>query len=111
MLSGREDGLRVALEGVQGEHSDYKQIPNTARYGRLRGLMVRQEIYNDLMGVNDFLPTDPGWFQNVFGYGGVGTKATQIWKAMKVSMSRASNADPGNGKNATMSASIAARAG
>ena len=75
-----------ALEGIQGEHRDFKQIPNNARYGMLRGMFVRTEIYNDLMGINDFLPTDPGWFQNVFGYGGVGTKATQIWKGMKVAM-------------------------
>lgn len=75
-----------ALDDMPAQHTDYKQIPNTARYGRLRGLQVRQEIYNDLMGVNDFLPTDPGWFQNVFGYGGIGTKATQIWKGMKVAM-------------------------
>ena len=75
-----------ALEGIQGEHRDFKQIPNTARYGMLRGMFVRTEIYNDLMGVNDFLPTDPGWFQNVFGYGGIGTKVTQIWKGMKVTM-------------------------
>jgi len=81
-----ETAADEALEGLHGEHRDFKQIPNTARYGRLRGMFVRQEIYNDLMGVNDFLPADPGWFQNVFGYGGVGTKATQIWKAMKVSM-------------------------
>jgi hypothetical protein len=75
-----------ALEGTTGEHSDYKQMPNTARYGRLRGMFVRAEIYNDLMGINDFLPTEPGWFQNVFGYGGIGTRATQIWKGMKVAM-------------------------
>lgn len=75
-----------AIEGIQGEHSDFKQIPSSARYGRLRGMFVRTEIYNDLMGINDFLPTDPGWFQNVFGYGGVGTRATQVWKGMKVAM-------------------------
>ncbi|CAK0755462.1 hypothetical protein CCP3SC15_2070004 [Gammaproteobacteria bacterium] len=75
-----------AIEGITGEHSDYKQIPASARYGRLRGMFVRTEIYNDLMGINDFLPSDPGWFQNVFGYGGIGTKATQVWKGMKVAM-------------------------
>lgn len=72
------------IEG--GEHADYKQIPNTARYGRLRGIHVRREIYDDLMGVHDFLPDDAGWAMSLLGYGGVGTRMTQLWKAGKVSL-------------------------
>ena len=64
----------------------YKQIPETARYGRLRGMWVRKEIYDDLMGVHDFMPTSPGIVQSLLGYGGIGTKATQLWKMSKVAL-------------------------
>lgn len=72
--------------GKVTQHPDYRQIPDTSRYGRLRGIYVRKEIYDDLMGVNDFLPQDPGWFQSLFGYGGIGSKVTALWKAGKVSL-------------------------
>lgn len=72
--------------GKVTQHPDYRQIPDTSRYGRLRGIYVRKEIYDDLMGVNDFLPEDPGWFQSLFGYGGIGSKVTALWKAGKVSL-------------------------
>lgn len=75
-----------ALGEIEGEHADYRQIPNTARYGRLRGIWVRKEIYDDLMGVNDFLPADPGWAMSLLGYGGIGTRLTSLWKAGKVSL-------------------------
>lgn len=76
----------AALEGMPADRAQYKQIPDTHRYGRLRGLWVRREIYDDLMGVHDFIPADPGWFANIFGYGGIGTKATQLWKMGKVAL-------------------------
>ncbi|MBI3935747.1 MAG: hypothetical protein HY323_02115 [Betaproteobacteria bacterium] len=75
-----------ALGEMGTDFEDYRQIPDKPRYGRLRGLYVRQEIYDDLMGAYDFLPTEPGWFQNLLGYGGVGTTLTQLWKASKVSL-------------------------
>jgi len=75
-----------ALGEIEGEHADYRQIPNTARYGRLRGIWVRKEIYDDLMGVNDFLPADPGFAMSLLGYGGIGTRLTSLWKAGKVSL-------------------------
>jgi hypothetical protein len=74
------------LGELASTYQEYKQIPNTARYGRLRGMWVRREIYDDIMGIHDLLPQDASWFQNVFGYGGVGTRITQIWKAAKVSL-------------------------
>lgn len=82
-LDEKADAL---LGQMHGEHADYRQIPNTARYGRLRGLFVRREIYDDMMGVNDFLPTEPGFFQSVFGFGGVGSKITSMWKLGKVAL-------------------------
>lgn len=64
----------------------YRQIPNTHKYGRLRGLWVRKEIYDDLVGVYDLSPADPGFVQSLLGYGGIGTKVTQLWKMGKVSL-------------------------
>lgn len=75
-----------ALGEIAGEHRDYRQIPDTVRYGRLRGIWVRKEIYDDLMGVNDFIPADPGWAMSLLGYGGIGSKITALWKAGKVSL-------------------------
>lgn len=80
------DKLADEALGKVTQHPDYRQIPDTARYGRLRGIYVRKEIYDDIMGVNDFLPEDPGWFQSLFGYGGIGSKVTALWKAGKVSL-------------------------
>ncbi|MEW5709852.1 MAG: DEAD/DEAH box helicase family protein [Pseudomonadota bacterium] len=75
-----------ALGELASAYQEYKQIPNTARYGRLRGMWVRREIYDDILGIHDLLPQDATWFQSVFGYGGIGTKLTQLWKASKVSL-------------------------
>jgi N12 class adenine-specific DNA methylase len=75
-----------ALDGMPADRKQYKQIPDTARYGHMRGLWVRREIYDDLMGVNDFIPADPGIFQSIFGYGGIGTRITQVWKTLKVAL-------------------------
>jgi hypothetical protein len=81
-----ERAANRALEGMPADRKGYKQIPDTARYGRMRGIWVRSEIYDDLMGVNDFIPADPGIFQSLFGYGGIGTRITQIWKTLMVAL-------------------------
>lgn len=87
MIADELDSLAdEALGEIAGEHADYRQIPDTARYGRLRGIWVRREIYDDLMGVNDFIPADPGWAMSLLGYGGIGSKVTALWKAGKVSL-------------------------
>lgn len=75
-----------ALDGLELNNADFKQMPDTPRYGRLRGMLVRREIYDDLMGSRDFVPDDPGWAQRLLGFGGVGTKVTQVWKMSKVSL-------------------------
>lgn len=64
--------------------SDYKQIPDTQRYGILRGLLVNKAIYNDIIGMRGFVDPDTNWFREIFFPGGLGTKLTQIWKFSKV---------------------------
>lgn len=76
----------AALVGMPSDRKAYRQIPNTARYGRLRGVWVRKEIYDDIAGVNDMMPTDPGFVQSLFGFGGIGTRLTQMWKMGKVAL-------------------------
>ncbi|PWB44642.1 MAG: hypothetical protein C3F19_00825 [Rhodocyclales bacterium] len=68
------------------ELGDYKRLPNTARYGRLRGLLVRREIYDDLIGLGEGIPRDAGWAEKALGQGGAGTKAQQLWKTSKVAL-------------------------
>jgi Inorganic Pyrophosphatase/Large polyvalent protein-associated domain 1/RadC-like JAB domain len=75
-----------ALGALAGDFKQYREIPNTAKYGRLRGLWVRKEIYGDLVGVYDLSPKDPGFVQSLLGYGGIGTKVTQLWKMGKVAL-------------------------
>jgi len=66
------------------DHTLFKQIPDTMRYGMLRGMWVRKEIYNDIMGASQIVNADPTWFEQLFGFGGFGTKTTQMWKFLKV---------------------------
>lgn len=68
------------------DHKKYKQIPDTMRYGLLRGMWVRQEIFDDIMGAGQIMNADPTWFEDWFGVGGKGTKLTQWWKFTKVAL-------------------------
>lgn len=71
-----------------GVHTDWKQLPDSPRYGRLRGLYVRREVFDDLVGVYELTPEDLHWAdpRSIFGYGGTGTKITQAWKVGKVTL-------------------------
>lgn len=76
-----------ALGNLQNlDHTKYKQIPDTHRYGLLRGMWLRKEIYNDIMGASQIVNADPTWFEDWFGFGGKGTKLTQWWKFSKVAL-------------------------
>lgn len=75
-----------ALERMQAENlDDFKQIPDSPQYGALRGLYVRKQIHEDLVGSYKFVETD-SLLENIFGQGGFLTKATQAWKTSKVAM-------------------------
>jgi len=51
----------AAMAEMPREHEDYKRIPDTPRYGLLRGLMVRREIHDDLVGLGSGVPGDASW--------------------------------------------------
>lgn len=74
----------AALDNQKRIPEDYKQVPDTARYGMLRGMWIRKEIYDDLVGGARLLPRDRTWVESLLGFGGVGEKLTQYWKTLKV---------------------------
>lgn len=60
--------------------SEYKQVPDTNRYGGLRGLWVREEVYEDLVGTQNFI--EPGTFESIVkNYAG---GFTRFWKSAHV---------------------------
>ena len=71
-----------------GDYRDWKKLPDSPRYGRLRGLHVQKDVYEDIVGVYDLMPEDLRWYepQSIVGYGGVGTRVTQWWKVGKVTL-------------------------
>lgn len=77
----------IANEMLQGVVPDnFKQVPNTARYGALRGLYVRKEIFDDLIGTGKIMGEAGGMAERLLGQGGYATKATQAWKMSKVAL-------------------------
>lgn len=62
---------------------NYKQLPKTNKYGALKGMTVRKEIYDDLVGAAQF-NADPSMVDNIFGdRNSALSKGTQFWKMTK----------------------------
>jgi len=74
----------IAKLGTVPDH--FRQVPDTVQYGRLRGMYIREEIYNDIVGVPGNRDPHAEWWQAPFEYGAVGTKVTQLWKMSKVAL-------------------------
>lgn len=82
-----DEAAQPAIEAMGGKiPADFRQVPNTPRYGQLRGLLVRKEIHSDLIGAGSIMPADVSPAQWLLGYGGVATKVTQLWKMSKVAL-------------------------
>ena len=62
----------------------YKQIPDSPKYGALRGAWVKKEIFESLVGSFKAMSEESPFIEKWLGVGSVGTTATQIWKAGKV---------------------------
>ena len=75
-----------ALEAIGKLPEDYRQIPDSTRYGPLRGLPVRKEIYDDLVGAAAWKMDDQTVVGSILGQGGIGTRITQAWKLSKVAL-------------------------
>lgn len=79
-----DDMQRLAADNV-GEvpPQNYKRLPKSNRYGALKGLAVREEIYNDLISMSGFDP-DPNLVDKMFGdKNSALAKGTQFWKMSK----------------------------
>ena len=63
--------------------SDYMQIPNNARYGKLRGMVVQKEIYDDLVGSLKMMKPENA-AEAIIGESGFLGKASRFFKWSKV---------------------------
>ena len=62
---------------------NYKRLPTSNRYGALKGLAVRKEIYNDIVATGGFDP-DPNMIDRIFGDKNSSlARGTQFWKMTK----------------------------
>jgi hypothetical protein len=86
LASKMGETAEAALVKIGKVPDNYRQVPDANRYGRLRGMWVRKEIHDDLIGSVRMLPADGSIAERVLGHGGVATKATQIWKLSKVAL-------------------------
>lgn len=77
------------IRGNEDVPDGYAQIPDSPRYGMLRGMWVRKEIKNDLLPGMAILPDDASSLQRFFSPNGWGGRASSLWKAMKVPMNPA----------------------
>lgn len=84
LADSMDEQANKVLEGIGADKDavpdGYKQMPDSPRYGALRGLIVRKAIYDDIAGISDTIPQDAPWVERFLGYGGTGTKITQVWK-------------------------------
>jgi len=67
------------------EEGEWKQIPDSARYGALRGALIRPEIANDIIGTSGMVDrNNMSMVQKIFGQGGPMEKYHSWWKMSKV---------------------------
>lgn len=78
--------VQAAVTRLGRAPDDYRQAPDTPQYGRLRGMYIRKEIYNDIVGIPGNRDPHARWWESPFEYGGIGTKVTQLWKMFKVAL-------------------------
>lgn len=64
----------------------HKQVPDSPRYGRLRGMWVREEIFDDLIGTTKMITGDESFWERMVGTGGHLSKVTALWKISKVAL-------------------------
>ncbi|HZF28064.1 MAG TPA: diguanylate cyclase [Gammaproteobacteria bacterium] len=84
-----DEAQAIADEGLakleaRPDPNDFEQIPNSRRYGALRGLYVRKEIYGDLVGAQQWIPANSSIAEQLLGSGGLMARAQSWWKLSKV---------------------------
>lgn len=86
VVAQMDEVVDAAIENLGKVPGDYQQVPDTTRHGRLRGMYVRKEIYNDLFGAGTTFQPQASVAERLLGYGGVATRFTQFWKMSKVAL-------------------------
>lgn len=79
-----DDMDRIADEGLVERGAapkDFREMPNSPRYGDLRGLVVRKEIYDDIVGKGGILIGEKGAYDKTFDKLAA---FNAFWKKMKV---------------------------
>jgi len=84
LANNMDEEADKALEGYENVPDGWKRIPNIKRYGAMRGLLVKSEIYDDIIGASQINAGDISNAEKLLGNGGLITKATQWWKWAKV---------------------------
>jgi len=73
---------------------NFRRVPKGRKYGRLSGMAIRKEIFEDMFGwgskgntfdINDDGTIDASWAEKVLGTGGTFEQYNRIWKWSKVS--------------------------
>lgn len=83
MRAAATEGIK-ALNSVDFDAKEYKKLPDTADFGPLRGMIVKRQIADDIIGTNNFVDPDntiDKWFGD---RNSKLTRATSVWKALKV---------------------------
>ena len=78
---------KLAAPGMRARvPQDYRVIPDTNRYGSLRGMIARKEVYDDIVGTGGVINAD-NWWDRTFGDTNSSlSKATAFWKMTKTTM-------------------------
>jgi hypothetical protein len=77
-MESRGEGLKIATP------DDYKQMPDSPRYGQLRGMIVHKQIANDIMGGFKLATGDESTMEKIFGDTGMMGRYNTYWKWAKV---------------------------
>jgi len=82
----------VASQAIRGQSEvlpeNYKRLPDSHRYGALRGAVIQKGIYDDIIGTFIAIPVSEKPFMQVLLGDERSTivKANQLWKMMKVTL-------------------------
>ena len=60
LTKAMEARVKPAIDATGKVPKDFRQVPDSPRYGRMRGMWVRKEIHNDVVGGARFLASQGG---------------------------------------------------
>lgn len=77
---------KETTENVLYDARNWRKMPtNTKRFGQLKGMIVRREIYDDIVGTSKIIQDDShGIYNDLFGDGGAVDRFNRFWKWAKV---------------------------